>query len=106
MGNAARIGLMTAWLFGGAGAVLAQGSASTGQSMPDSDMGKPSGNTGTANNGIGHQGSLTGNAGSHSSTVTGPGAAAQIVTNPKPPTAAKDNPQVEGDPSQGGSKPH
>lgn len=105
MRHAVRVFLTMAWLVGGAGTVLAQGSASTGHPLPDSNMGKPSGNSGDANNGIGHQGSLTGNNGSHSSTVTGKAAAAQIVTSPKAPTGDRNNPKVEDDPAQGGSKP-
>lgn len=95
---AAAIGLVGLLL--GGRPVLAQGQ------VPDSNMAKPSGNTGSANNGIGQQGSLTGNAGSHSSTVTGPGAAAQIATSPKPANSSSGDPQLEGDPTQGGNKPH
>lgn len=87
-------------------ALLMGGLPALAQGVPDSNMGKPSGNTGSANNGVGHEGSLTANAGSHSSTVSGPGAAAEIATAPKPRTASGGDPQVETDPSQGGSKPH
>ena len=97
------IGFVVIVLLWGARAGWAQGSASSGQSMPDSNMAAPSGNTGAANNGVGHQGGLTDNAGSHSSTVTGPAAAAQIPTHPKPPAGPSgNNPRVENDPVQGG----
>ncbi len=104
MRNAACIGLAVIALAAATGGVLAQGSASTGQSLPDSNMASPSGNTGGANNGIGHQGSLTGDAGSHSSTVTGAAAAARIPTNPKTADRPHNDPAVENDPSQGGGK--
>ena len=108
MASRMRMGFVVMVLLCGARAGWAQGSASSGQSMPDSNMAAPSGNTGAANNGIGHQGGLTANAGSHSSTVTGPAAAAQIPTHPKPPSdASRNNPRLENDPVQGGgAQPH
>ncbi len=106
MRREACIGLAILGLLGGAGEAAAQGSASSGQSVPDSNMARPSGNTGGADNGIGQQGRLTGNNGSHSSTATGAAAAAQIPVNPKPANPSHNDPQVEKDPSQGGSQQH
>ena len=100
------IGSAAIMLLSLAGAAAAQGSASTGQSVPDSNMSRPSGNTDGASNGTGEQCRLTGNNGSHSSTVTGPAAAAQIVTSPKPANGSHNDPQVEKDPAQGGSQSH
>jgi hypothetical protein len=99
MENRFCIGLAIIILLGEPGAALAQ-------SVPDSNMARPSGNTGGADNGIGQQGRLTGDAGSHSSTVKGAAAAAQIPINPKPANASHDDPQVEKDPSQGGTQQH
>jgi hypothetical protein len=86
-----------------AGPAFAQGSASTGQAVPDSNMATPSGNRGGANNGIGHEGSLTAHNGSHSSTVEGAAAAAQIPISPQPPTDPG-NPKVENEPALGGGQ--
>ena len=106
MKNGFCIGLAVIVLLGHAGEALAQGSASTGQSVPDSNMDRPSGNVGGASNGIGQQGRLTDDHGSHSSTVTGAAAAAQIQINPKPANTSHNDPQVEKDPAQGGSQQH
>ena len=95
------IGLAVIILLGGTEAALAQG-----PSVPDSNMARPSGNTGGADNGIGQQGRLTGNDGSHASTVKGAAAAAQIPINPKPANSSHNDPQVEKDPSQGGTQQH
>jgi hypothetical protein len=59
-----------------------------------------------ASNGIGHQGSLTGNAGSHSSTMKGPAAAAAIPTSPASSNRSGKAATVESDPAQGGSGKH
>ena len=99
MRNGVCIGLAVIILMGDTGAALAQ-------LVPDSNMARPSGNTGSADNGIGQQGRLTGNDGSHSSTVTGPAAAAQILISPKPANPAHNDPQLEKDPSQGGTQQH
>ncbi len=99
MRNRFCIGLAVTILLGEMGAARAQ-------SVPDSNMARPSGNTGRADSAIGQQGRLTGNAGSHSSTVTGPAAAAQIPINPKPANASHNDPQLEKDPSQGGTQRH
>ena len=104
MANRASIGLAVVLTAASTGMVLAQGSTSTGQTMPDSNMAPPAGNTGEANNGIGHQGGLTGNAGTHSSTVKGAAAAAAITTSPKPASQSHNDPAVEKDPSQGGGQ--
>jgi hypothetical protein len=96
--------LTTAMLLGSATAGQAQGSASTGHVMPDSNMAPPSGNTGAANNGIGDQGSLHADPGSHASTVTGAAGAAQIPTSPQPSASAKANPKVENEPALGGGQ--
>ncbi len=106
MGYQARIGLIVALLFSGTAVALAQGSASAGQSIPDSNMAAPSGNTGGANNGIGQQGSLTANNGDHASTATGPAAAAQIPISPKPPTQSRNDPKLENEPALGGGNQH
>jgi hypothetical protein len=106
MGNEARIGLTVALLLNSTAAGLAQGSTSTGQSIPDSNMAAPSGNTGGANNGIGQQGSLTANNGSHASTATGSAAAAQIPISPKSSTQSRNDPRVENEPALGGGQQH
>ena len=105
--NVTGIGLTVALLVGGAGMAAAQGSASTGNPMPDSNMGRPSGHAGAANNGIGNQGSLTGNAGSHwIRRSPGRGRRRRIPVDPKPATGSPNDPKLEEDPAQGGSRRH
>jgi len=78
--------------------------AALAQTVPDSNMGRPTGDTGAADNGIGHQGALRSDAGTHASTVVGAAAAARIPISPRSAPASGHDQKLENEPALGGGQ--